>query len=321
MFGVCMTVLYIEDDYEYHNMIDFMLQSLNVKVLHAYSVQEGIDVLKSNNINFILSDINMAGMDGLSFLAAIKKDKLLSKIPIVIVTGDPSGEKAKFANEQGAVGFLAKPFTQNELVYLVQTFGILGNFYSIDESTEDVLMRKKQKLMMMLAKDSLERDFGKACQSFLNGLNDIFGFEAIAYYKLIGDGNYMLSSDNGKIQFLQEFKTVSRETNTSLAHVVDTKEDYFSNDALHVSNPILKSWVNKHNLITEVVLPFLNLDDRDFLLGAGLNRSALTVQGFFWGFRNGIFSSKEIEVLKRLSAQGNPILSHLSNIGQTKKFF
>ena len=157
-----MTVLYIEDDYEYHNMIDFMLQSLNVKVLHAYSVQEGIDVLKSNNINFILSDINMAGMDGLSFLAAIKKDKLLSKIPIVIVTGDPSGEKAKFANEQGAVGFLAKPFTQNELVYLVQTFGILGNFYSIDESTEDVLMRKKQKLMMMLAKDSLERDFGKA---------------------------------------------------------------------------------------------------------------------------------------------------------------
>lgn len=317
-----MTLLYIEDDYEYHNMVDFMLQSLNIKVLHAYGVQEGIDVLKSNKVNFILSDINMEGMDGLSFLAAIKRDKNLGRIPVVIVTADPSGEKARYANEQGAVGFLAKPFTQNELVYLVKTFAVIGDIYSNEESSEDVLMRKKQKLMMMLAKDSLERDFGKATQSFLNGLIDIFNFDAIGFYKNSGDSQtFILESDNGRVPIMNEFKKVTRTTSKSIAHLIDTKEDYITNDALHIENTIMKTWVNKHSLVSEVALPFLNLDDRDFLLGASGNRSNLSIQGFFWGFRNGIFSTKEIEVLKRTSAQGNPILSHLSNVGQFKKLF
>lgn len=317
-----MTLLYIEDDYEYHNMVDFMLKDMDIKILHAYNVQEGIDLLKSNKVNFILSDINMEGMDGLSFLAAIKRDKNLGRIPVVIVTAEPSGEKARYANEQGAVGFLAKPFTQNELIYLVKTFAIIGDIYSLDESSEDVLMRKKQKLMMMLAKDSLERDFLKATQSFMTGLIDMFRFAVIGFYLNSGDNTtFNLDGDGGSLAFLPEFKKVSSGTAKSIAQALETKEEFISNAGLHSTNTILKSWISKNNLVGEVVLPLLNLDDRDFLLGASGKKENLSCKGFFWAFRSEIFSTKETDILKRTLAQGNPILSHLSNVGKNKKLF
>ncbi|MCK6600655.1 MAG: response regulator [Bacteroidetes bacterium] len=316
-----MTILYIEDDYEYHNMVDFMLEPMSVRVLHAYSVQEGIDILKSNKVNFILSDINMEGMDGLSFLAAIKRDKNLNRIPVVIVTGDPSGEKARYANEQGAVGFLAKPFTQNELVYLVKTFAILGDIYSTADSSEEILMRKKQKLMMMLAKNSLERNFEKAILSFITGLNEIFDFDAMAYYQRTDTGDYVMMKESGTVSFPLDLRAIKSNTTSSLTKLFESKTEIFSNDALSSTYPPVKVWVQKYNLNTEVLLPLLNLDDKDFLLGAGDNRKSLVMDGFFWGFRNGIFSSKESEIIKRLSVQGNPIMSHLMNTLGNKKLF
>lgn len=316
-----MTILYIEDDYEYHNMVDFMLEPMSVRVLHAYSVQEGVDIMKSNKVNFILSDINMEGMDGLSFLAAIKRDKNLNKIPVVIVTGDPSGEKARYANEQGAVGFLAKPFTQNELVYLVKTFAILGDFYTTNDNTEEILMRKKQKLMMMLAKNSLERNFEKAISSFIGGLNEIFDFDCMAFYQKTESGEYTLVNEGGNFNFPIDIRVVKPNSTSSLSKMFETRNEIFSNEALNSTSPSIKAWVQKYNLTSEILLPFLNLDDKDFLLGAGENRKSLVIDGFFWGFRNGIFSTRESDIIKRLSVQGNPILSHLMNSAGTRKLF
>lgn len=316
-----MNLLYIEDDFEYHNMVDMMLAPMSVKIFHAYSVQEGIDILKVNKISFILTDINMEGMDGLSFLAALKKDKNLSKIPIVVVTGNPSSEKARFANEQGAVGFLSKPFTQNELAYLVKTFGVLSDLYSTVDSSEEILMRKKQKLMMMLAKDALERDFNKAAGSFINGLIDIFDFNAMAFYRITANKDFQIVQESGQYSFPTELKAVTPSTTESLRKTFDSRDEYFSNDSLNNQHPTLKKWCTNYGLNGEIILPFLNLDDRDFLLGAGINRGQLSIEGFFWGFRNGIFSTKEQDIIKRMSAQGNPILSHLLNASNFKRLF
>ncbi|NUQ80910.1 MAG: response regulator [Bacteroidetes bacterium] len=316
-----MTILYIEDDYEYHNMVDFMLEPLKVKTLHAYSVQEGIDMLKSNKVSFILSDINMEGMDGLSFLAAIKRDKVLSRIPIVIVTGDPSSEKARFANEQGAVGFLSKPFTQNELAYLVKTFAVLGDIYSTLDASEEILMRKKQKLMMSLAKNSLERDFEKAITSYIGGLNEIFDFDAISFYQRTPSGEFSLLKEGGTVNFPMEARVVRGHQTPSLTRLYDEKTEVFSNDALNIPDHHIRNWAHKYNLTSEIILPFLNLDDKDFLLGAGTNRKTVQLDGFFWGFRNAIFSTGESDIIKRLSVQANPILSHLSNSTLKKKLF
>jgi len=59
--------------------------------------------------DLLLLDINMPGMDGFSLLKAMKADKALRKIPVVMLTSSASHEDVSRSYECGAASFLTKP--------------------------------------------------------------------------------------------------------------------------------------------------------------------------------------------------------------------
>lgn len=59
--------------------------------------------------DLLLLDINMPGMDGFSLLKALKADKALRKIPVVMLTTSSSREDVARSYECGAASFLTKP--------------------------------------------------------------------------------------------------------------------------------------------------------------------------------------------------------------------
>ena len=89
---------------------------LDALVVHeAGSGVEGLEVLKSQPVDLILSDIDMPAMDGLEFLRQIRVQNLAVGIPVVMITTESSEEHVKQAIEAGAKGYIRKPFTAEQV--------------------------------------------------------------------------------------------------------------------------------------------------------------------------------------------------------------
>ena len=89
---------------------------LDLLVVHeAGSGTEGLDLLKSNQVDLILSDINMPSMDGLEFLRQIRAQELAPGVPVVMITTESSEEHVKQAILAGAQGYIRKPFTAEQV--------------------------------------------------------------------------------------------------------------------------------------------------------------------------------------------------------------
>ncbi len=87
-------------------------------VFTALSVPKAIDIIDSENINIVLTDLMMPDIDGLEFLKLIreKNDNILS----VMITGYATINTALQATQLGAFDYIAKPFTKDELRKVVK---------------------------------------------------------------------------------------------------------------------------------------------------------------------------------------------------------
>lgn len=71
--------------------------------------------LRNSSFDFVVSDINMPNMNGFQLLAEIKKDEKLKHIPVLMVTAEARKEDIVLAAQQGAAGYIVKPFTKATL--------------------------------------------------------------------------------------------------------------------------------------------------------------------------------------------------------------
>ncbi|WP_058185811.1 response regulator [Terracidiphilus gabretensis] len=89
---------------------------LDTLVVHeAGSGAEGLEVLKDNAVDIILSDINMPVMDGIEFVRQLKAQNLAAGVPVIMITTESSEEHVKQAIQAGAAGYIRKPFTAEQV--------------------------------------------------------------------------------------------------------------------------------------------------------------------------------------------------------------
>jgi two-component system chemotaxis response regulator CheY len=84
-------------------------------VFEAGSGIEGLEVLRSRQVDLILSDINMPSMDGLEFVRQIRSLQLPAEVPVVMITTESSEEHVKLAIQAGATSYIRKPFTADQV--------------------------------------------------------------------------------------------------------------------------------------------------------------------------------------------------------------
>ncbi len=98
----------IVDDEEV--MRDFLLEVFaENKPIGADSAETALELLQQNEVDLIITDLKMPGMDGLSLLKQVKKQN--SKIKVIVVTGYASLQTASDCIQAGASDFLKKPFS------------------------------------------------------------------------------------------------------------------------------------------------------------------------------------------------------------------
>ncbi|MCW5666152.1 MAG: chemotaxis response regulator CheY [Piscinibacter sp.] len=79
-----------------------------------------LNMLKNAKFDFVVSDINMPNMNGFELLSAIKKDEALKHLPVLMVTAEARKEDIVRAAQDGAAGYIVKPFTKATLEEKVQ---------------------------------------------------------------------------------------------------------------------------------------------------------------------------------------------------------
>lgn len=138
-----MRVLIVEDDASLREAVSDTLKLSDYEVIEADCGEAAIVRLNENQVDFIVSDVNMPGMDGHELLAYVRQHQ--PQIPFLLVTAYATVEKAVSALHAGAVDYLVKPFQPEQLIELLERHGSQPNT-AIDEpianetSSQQVLM-------------------------------------------------------------------------------------------------------------------------------------------------------------------------------------
>ena len=94
---------------------NLLKESGYIEVDEAEDGVAALQKLRNGTFDFVVSDINMPNMNGFQLLMEIKKDEKLKHIPVLMVTAEARKEDIVMAAQQGAAGYIVKPFTKATL--------------------------------------------------------------------------------------------------------------------------------------------------------------------------------------------------------------
>ena len=115
------TILTVDDSTSMRKVIVFTLKNAGYDVIEAVDGVDALDKIKTAKVDFVLADVNMPKMDGISLTKALRALPDFKFTPIIILTTETGDMKAK-GKDAGATGWIVKPFNPDQLLELVKKF-------------------------------------------------------------------------------------------------------------------------------------------------------------------------------------------------------
>ncbi len=109
------SVLLVEDDEIVREVIARTLRARQFEVTVAPSGEDALALIRSRAFDMILSDVNMPGMDGFSFIRSVRMTPTLGQPEVIFISSTDDRALFKRAMNVGACDFLIKPFSGAEL--------------------------------------------------------------------------------------------------------------------------------------------------------------------------------------------------------------
>jgi len=108
------TILIVDDEKHFRVVLSEVLQEEGYASFTAASGMEALDLLKSQVVDLVLTDVKMPGMTGIDLLEKIKE--ITPDLPVIVMTAFGTVEKAVEAMHKGAYTFIVKPFENETLI-------------------------------------------------------------------------------------------------------------------------------------------------------------------------------------------------------------
>jgi response regulator RpfG family c-di-GMP phosphodiesterase len=113
-------ILCVDDERLNRVIVSDMLDSTRFQVLEAENGEEALNILQDQEIDIILLDINMPGIDGFEVCRRIKTNEHLRHIPVIMVTALSATEDRIKGIEAGAEDYINKPFDEAEVLARIE---------------------------------------------------------------------------------------------------------------------------------------------------------------------------------------------------------
>lgn len=191
-------ILIVDDEEHIQELIKYNLQNSGYKVICASNGIEALSLIRKEAPHLILLDVMLPGIDGYEVCKEIRRDNLISNMPIIMITAKGEEFDRVLGLELGADDYITKPFSIRELIARTKAvlrrtrFQEKGNLYNfgnvtIDFEKHEVLKNDKKveftlkefELIKILIKNK-----GKVMtRDFL--LDNIWGYEYIGETRTI----------------------------------------------------------------------------------------------------------------------------------------
>lgn len=109
------TVLTIDDEIHILELIRYNLENAGYNVLQAESGEEGLDILENKEVDAVLLDLMLPGIDGLEVLRRIRTNPTKRKTPVIMLTAKGEEFDKVLGLEMGADDYISKPFSVREM--------------------------------------------------------------------------------------------------------------------------------------------------------------------------------------------------------------
>ncbi|TBX25842.1 histidine kinase [Bowmanella sp. JS7-9] len=107
-----MKILVVDDFSTMRRIIKNLLKDLGfANVQEADDGSTALPMLQQGGFDFVITDWNMPGMQGIDLLRAIRADDRLKHLPVLMVTAEAKKEQIVAAAQAGVNGYVVKPFT------------------------------------------------------------------------------------------------------------------------------------------------------------------------------------------------------------------
>ena len=110
-------ILIVEDEKPISDIVKFNLEKEGFEVVTAYDGKEGLSLAQSIDLDLILLDIMLPGMDGFEVCKKIREN---SNVPIIMATAKAEEVDKILGLEFGADDYITKPFSVRELIARVK---------------------------------------------------------------------------------------------------------------------------------------------------------------------------------------------------------
>ena len=111
------SILAVDDNELSLMFLKMMTSKWNIKFHQASDARQAMDILTTQAITIVLTDIQMPAMNGHELIATIRHlDPPLNEIPVIVISGNLKAIDTDKLSKKGFSGFVAKPFTEAELI-------------------------------------------------------------------------------------------------------------------------------------------------------------------------------------------------------------
>ena len=114
-------ILVVDDEAQIVRLLSLRLQANNYDVVVAYDGYQCVQMTQEENPDLILLDIKMPLGGGIKAFETLRKNANTENIPVIFITAFPSVAIKKQVIDMGAEGFIAKPFSSEELLEKIRS--------------------------------------------------------------------------------------------------------------------------------------------------------------------------------------------------------
>src|ERR1700675_3083820 len=136
------TILIVEDEAKMRRLLELNLGGDGFTTLSAGDAETGVKLRGENNVDLVVTDLKLPGMNGLEFLQAAKRQN--AALPVVVMTAFRSVETAVKAMKAGASDYVLKPFSLSEMRMVIRKELDVRNLREENRSLREALGKRYQ---------------------------------------------------------------------------------------------------------------------------------------------------------------------------------
>lgn len=113
-------IMAVDDSASIRQMVSFTLKEAGYTIIEAEDGRDALEKIKSTDIDMLITDLNMADVDGIELISKVRAMPKYKFVPIIMLTTESEEAKKMKGKAVGATGWIVKPFQPDQLLAVIK---------------------------------------------------------------------------------------------------------------------------------------------------------------------------------------------------------